>query len=581
MGNKYKFDYSVGSVYEKVLGLIRNSVLPGKDILEFGAGNAPMQEILRNCGYGYIGSDVDVPRECGLGIDDTSLYHEDLNGDLARSFELADLGYFSNVGCVILVNVLEHVTNPKSVLDKLNALSARIGSPPLVVAVPNVAHHDVTRKLATGRWDPTAEGILDSSHQFHFTYEKLVSVTASSSWFEIGQDDQVQYVTDQRFPSDFAVSEHSDVGTVVDFVRGLGDGFSSTYEFVRLYARGDQSEDLFNDSSTKDRPFLSVLMRTQGKRLQMLWDVLTSLAAQSSSRFEVLLSCHNVSDELFANIAFVVDAFEPDFREHITILRVIGGGRCRPLNQALAVASGQYFIILDDDDMVLGNWVERFEQIASENPGKVLRVVAAQQTITPQKWKSNYNGFLPSSGPMVVYPLVFDFKEHLYENQSPPMSYAIPLAAYRDLSIQYDDDLPVLEDWDVLMRSANLLGVVSSPEILSIYRMWKGGENSLSLHSKREWDNSKASVLLKLDRVPGFGSNFTLGSFREMIVDKREMELRIRDLEISIAQLHLERESFSHQLRDLIASDSWLITKPFRVMSGLIRRVLGKYLRSF
>ena len=155
------------------------------------------------------------------------------------------------------------------------------------------------------------------------------------------------------------------------------------------------------------------------------------------------------------------------------------------------------------------------------------------------------------------------------------MSYAIPLAAYRDLSIQYDDDLPVLEDWDVLMRSANLLGVVSSPEVLSIYRMWKGGENSLSLHSRREWENSKASILLKLDRVPGFGSNFTLGSFREMIMDKREMELRIRGLENSIGQLNLERESLSNQLRDLFASDSWLVTKPFRVVSRLLRRFIG------
>ena len=56
-----------------------------------------------------------------------------------------------------------------------------------------------------------------------------------------------------------------------------------------------------------------------------------------------------------------------------------------------------------------------------------------------------------------------------------------------------------MEDWDYLMRVAAVTGVVSNPEITSVYRWWPRAASSRTLHSQEEWLHNRRRVLKKLD----------------------------------------------------------------------------------
>lgn len=75
-----------------------------------------------------------------------------------------DLGEFD---AILFVDVLEHLADPVALLD-LAGLLLRPGG--LVFAsLPNVAHWTVRLNLMRGRFDYTAEGILDATHLRFFT----------------------------------------------------------------------------------------------------------------------------------------------------------------------------------------------------------------------------------------------------------------------------------------------------------------------------------------------------------------------------------------------------------------------------
>src|SRR6201999_4060777 len=91
---------------------------------------------------------------------------------------------------------------------------------------------------------------------------------------------------------------------------------------------------------------------------------------------------------------------------------------------------------------------------------------------------------------------------HLVENHSPPCGLAFPRSAFRDLGITFDENLPVLEDWDVLLQAAMFCGVVNTAEVTSVYRWWPKADCSLQRHSKLEWQSARSAVVRRMDSAP-------------------------------------------------------------------------------
>ncbi|CAB4364808.1 MAG: glycosyltransferase [Actinobacteria bacterium] len=243
--------------------------------------------------------------------------------------------------------------------------------------------------------------------------------------------------------------------------------------------------------------FLSVAVRTQGTRATLA-DTLTCLAAQTCDDLEVLLYVDTTVDANEAAVRAMLASFDETFRSRVRVERLEAGNRVAPLNRAIESATGRYLAILDDDDLVFANWVEDF--LASEAPGRMLRSRAVEQEV--HLTTGGVSDLEPVSGFVSPYAERFDMLQHVGVNHSPIHTLAFPLQQLRQWGLRFDPTLPVLEDWDLLLRTAPWTGVIDTGHITALYRKWGHTEASIHKVPKSEWAAASDALLDRLDARP-------------------------------------------------------------------------------
>ncbi|KRE93969.1 hypothetical protein ASG76_11160 [Nocardioides sp. Soil774] len=246
-------------------------------------------------------------------------------------------------------------------------------------------------------------------------------------------------------------------------------------------------------ATAADTPFLSIVTRTQGRRLHCLEDMLTCLAGQGDRDFEVLLMCHRTTTQELAAVRSVVDSAPGWLRSRVRVVEAERPGRAAPLNDGFTAARGRYVVALDDDDTVLAHYVATFKAAAAEHDGRVLRAVAVRQDVAPVGGIDTLCA-VSVDDPFREWPMDFSLVDHLVANYSPFMTVAFPRGAFHDLGLRFDESLDTTEDWDLLVRCAAVLGVASVREVTSVYRWWVHTGSSRAVHSKAEWAAARKRV---------------------------------------------------------------------------------------
>ena len=248
-------------------------------------------------------------------------------------------------------------------------------------------------------------------------------------------------------------------------------------------------------------PFLTVITRTQGKRPDMLCDVLLSLTGQSNTDFELLIMAHNVTEEQKASVSELIDELPEWMRQKTRLVPVVGGTRSTPLNVGFEEAKGSYVAVLDDDDLIFDHWVETFYQLSQRYNGRILHAYSVIQN-----WetvgKNLPNTPRVAGAPENTYCCDFDMINQLRLNKCPFCALAFPAYIYKRLGLRFDETLTTTEDWDFLMRAAFLSGVADSSEITFLYRNWLNAENSSSLHAQEEWRKNSNYVVKRFSKTP-------------------------------------------------------------------------------
>ncbi|MEP6477783.1 MAG: glycosyltransferase family 2 protein [Rhodoglobus sp.] len=280
-----------------------------------------------------------------------------------------------------------------------------------------------------------------------------------------------------------------------------------------LHRRLESVRQLLVAPKTHEGPFLTVLVRTQGRRLEPLKDALLCLAGQTVQDFEVILLEHNATKDAAREVRAIVDRLEPEFGSRVRILEVKGGTRSKPLNAGVHEARGRYIAIYDDDDLVFADWIEQFRDTAGTDGDRLARAVVANQVVVPEIWPQGQSGFRTASWPNSEYPKTFDLLQHMLVNYSPFMSWAFPRALFFTYGMRFDENLTVAEDWDVILRGSLLLGVDDVPALTAIYRRWVGGESSYTSHDTESWRASEQAVI---DRIDEHVIMMPVGSFNAM-----------------------------------------------------------------
>lgn len=357
-----------------------------------------------------------------------------------------------------------------------------------------------------------------------------------------------------------------------------------------------ETEETGAASSQAGATFLSVLVRTQGRRLETLHDTLLSLWAQTAVSFEVVVLGHDVDQAGMARVCELVSAFPPSFSRRTRVVPVEGGGRSRPLNVGAGLARGSYVVALDDDDVALGNWVETFQDVVERAPGMVARARVAFQGVAEAPWGDRV-GYLTETGLSCPHSARFDLWEHLVDNQTPICAAAIPRRCFSELGLAYDESLPVYEDWDLLLQAAIRVGVADAGEVTAVYRTWRTGTRSTTSHSLSEWDAARQAVIDKLDAAPltappgsaGLVRSLQLAAARhaaeatalrcerDALRSEREALAADRDrlagqheaLRSRLGALEAEVQDARAQVVDLRRSTSWRVTGPLRALRSV------------
>jgi glycosyltransferase involved in cell wall biosynthesis len=327
-------------------------------------------------------------------------------------------------------------------------------------------------------------------------------------------------------------------------------------------------------------PFLTIITRTQGRRPHTLVEVLTCLAAQSDTDFEVLLLGHRLDADEHDLVLGMVDDCPKWLRSRIRFIAVEHGTRTRPLQLGFAAARGAYVAMLDDDDIVFAHWVERFRDLSRLEPGRVLRgntVLQIVDTVVVQ----GVVGLRAEAAPELRYPRTFNFFEHILENHSPPMTLAFPRQRIAFEGIRFDETLTTTEDWDFFMRCAAVAGVANGAGITSVYRWWNKGESSRTVHRKSEWQENHYRIWKNWDaacfRLPPGGMRELVNILQEHAAfgaELRRQQLQGAKLELDPALLNRDPEQrlavAKLKVHKILSSTCWRLTAPLRRIGHLV-----------
>lgn len=544
----YDFAYSWQSTYGRAARLIASQAEIGT-VLDLGAGVGTLGHAVGRYDFGYLAVDADADNVAAMRARGREAARVDLLADDAVDRILEVVAANTPIVAVTMLDVIEHLPDPERTVrllrDVVDQLTDRQANTPLVVlSVPNVAHHDLGAKLLLGRWDVTPTGLLDVTHVTFFTASRLDAVMSSGGFTETCRDDVVMDVTEQRGPVDVPVFGSAVLAQYLRAVREAADPNGSTYQFVRSYRRcpdGGAGADQgvaadHEEDPAEGRPFLSVVVRTQGTRMT-LFDTLTSLAAQHDRDIEVLLMVHSDDPDTLARIEDEVAAFEDGFCQRIAVRQVRGGGRSRPLNEALTSARGRYLAILDDDDIVTPDWVGTFRRLADRSPGRMVRAGCVVQRIVECGPHGTID-FSVDSGFSADYPGHFDTLDAIRSNRSPPCSYAVPLDAVRVLGVAFDESLRVCEDWRFELQIALVCGAVDAEHVTSVYRRWRSGGGASQDEGAAVWIADHEAVIDALDEIPTL---LPAGSLRRI----HELYRYVEQLEVELGRRHQDEGPFA------------------------------------
>lgn len=270
---------------------------------------------------------------------------------------------------------------------------------------------------------------------------------------------------------------------------------SLLYKTVHTYLNAERTNE------ENKELFLSVVMRTQGKRPEMLSEALLSLTAQSNTDFELLLMGHNLSENQREVVTTILEEMPKWMVEKTRFIPVQGGTRTTPLNKGFEAAKGKYIAVLDDDDLVFDNWVETFYELSKTDDGKILHAYSVIQD-----WEVVGN-LLPNTpraagSPKNTFCRDFKLLDELTINYCPLCTLAFPAYAFHEWGIHFDEKLTTTEDWDFMMRTSFLTGVADSSEVTFLYRNWLNAENSASVHNKQEWNSNYRYIVKRFVRTP-------------------------------------------------------------------------------
>ena len=203
---------------------------------------------------------------------------------------------------------------------------------------------------------------------------------------------------------------------------------------------------------------VSIIVRTCGKP-DVLKNALLSIRSQTYPNIEVIIveDGENISEHFLKS-----DFSDLNYVYHATGKRL---GRTRAGNIGLSLATGVYLNFLDEDDILLENHVKLLVDTITDCSAQAAYAIAEEHQI---KVKSLQPYSFQVKRKLVRYSYPFNRLLLCYMNLFPIQSVLFSRTLYEQYG-GFDENLDVLEDWDLWLRYALHTDFVHTPTISSIY----------------------------------------------------------------------------------------------------------------
>lgn len=432
----YPHAFEPNTSHANAVALLDKAEVPLGVVLDIGCGNAPAAEPLAERGFDYIALDVDKASLDGLKARGFETHKVDLGVASARLLKkLQEIVGDRTITAIFALDVLEHVVEPRAVVETLATLAAPHAGCSLLVSIPNVTHRDITARMMLGHWDMTPVGLLDDTHVRFFSPDGLERLFAGSGWTEVDALDTTAEYTEQfsmlRSP---ALQPGAPIGDLLRRIRGTSAPHATTYQYVRrLVLADDVAPSVIGDESAA--PFLSVIIVgvADGARPAVLAD----LDAQSDNDLEV-----------------------------VTLGETWDHGE---VNSAARAARGHYLAFLDATDRVGPSYAASVRKGANDvndliAPDCVVRLdatvyddAALDETALAEEAANDATSFDELiAGRVPIEPDGFDLLRSDLLGRTALSAYAVPSSAIRTLGLAFDPALGAAAPATFLARAVEL-----------------------------------------------------------------------------------------------------------------------------
>jgi GT2 family glycosyltransferase len=218
--------------------------------------------------------------------------------------------------------------------------------------------------------------------------------------------------------------------------------------------------------SAPSKPRISVLVRTRN-RVDKLRHALTSLAMQTFTDFEVV-----VVNDAGEDVAPLLQKFEPCFPIQY-VRHDVPRMAAEASNTALSLMRGDYFIHLDDDDIVYPFHLALFNQLIEAQPQARVAYSGHSRVLMEEE-----DGVLLPIQRVGIPFWRFDAEALLASNYVVIHASLFHREVYETVGL-YTPNLLVLQDWDYLIRASKHYEFVPVNRVTCEYRFYKSLSNSL------------------------------------------------------------------------------------------------------
>lgn len=217
-----KYDFAFDLYEDSPLAWIARTVEPESIVLEFGSANGRLTKYLhleKKCNIDIVEIDEISGKEASIYASHAYLGIE--NGDIEKYYWThTDVKY----DYIIFADVLEHLFNPREVLNRCKAVIKIQGK--ILVSIPNISHNSIIIDLINDRFNYTSVGLLDNTHIKFFTRQSFIKMAEEVGWAIVNEYIKNIRVGDNEIPNSYEdipkevakVLKNRDMGNVYQYM---------------------------------------------------------------------------------------------------------------------------------------------------------------------------------------------------------------------------------------------------------------------------------------------------------------------------------------------------------------------------